>query len=292
MLPATQLFRGVDRGATRRGRGLRDSDRNRGQPSPTVVRWQLRFRVPGDRVIATGCGRLVGRGEMATSEQADRGTRRRRDALVVLAGWLVIAVGLAAITPEVAGDARIELPFLTLGVRRLTELWLLLGLLGVTFRGFPSAVVERSAGRPGIILVVMVAGLAVYGQYGPTADKVTYPFVQWGMYSSPVQHVGYLEFRMLRGGDDAGRLPIADVAPTTSPRAFESGLASWVNRASQDDDEAVTVIEDVVHWVLEAEELGHVDVVRIDRCAVSDLSADPVSVCNPALEVAVQGSDP
>lgn len=209
---------------------------------------------------------------MSTDQLVSSASQRRRGVLM-LAAWGLVGLGLWAVSvwgPQV--DALWGwMPWRELSL--VTEVWLLVGVLGTALYRYPRRRVEEVVGAGPLALILLVVAALLYGQYVGTGGSRTYPVAQWSMYTNSVAAVGYLDILVVDPDGSAHPLPIAQTVPTSSPRAFMSGLQSRVTAAVDGSNQDRQVLGRALSVI--AVTGGHRDGdVVVRRCSVAHRGDD------------------
>ena len=154
-------------------------------------------------------------------------------------------------------------------VRRLLEVWLLIGVLGIALHDYPRRRAEAEGGAPAMALAVILLGGLLYGQYVGPGGRQTYPVTDWGMYTTPVAAVSFLTFDVALDDGTSVPLPISQAVPTASPRAFMQGLRPHASAASNGSEADQRIVSDAVTAIVAAAEIEDAVAVTIRRCSVT-----------------------
>lgn len=216
----------------------------------------------------------------AASRQEGEGRRRDQAARRPLAWviWWGVGAGLAgswvAFAPA-SGEGSVVF-------RWMLEPWLVGGLLLWTLGVMP---LRAMLGRTRAVLVGTLLAGALLAQFAP-GGAVAYPLTQWSMYTAPEESVRYAHFEMLdASGRELGHLPVADVVPSASGRAYMDGLAQRMARAEDGDQDAARTLRVTLDALLDSTDDPEVVGVEARWCAVEAPTRDRPARCRSVLTV-------
>lgn len=160
-------------------------------------------------------------------------------------------------------------------ITRISETWIVGGLLVIALSKLDFKGVVGGAGKARVIGLISLGLLMFAGQHLEISPG-TYPFVQWSMYTAPVAEIPYTEIVLRQGGNDLGPLPLVGVTSiTTEPRIFLTRVGDLASRAQDGDGSAREAVQQAVQTLV-AEIETDADEVHVRGCTVTEPAlADP-----------------
>ena len=213
-----------------------------------------------------------------TGLRAWRPSRRCVLWLAVLASLLTTVFILPVLTDDSDG-----VQFLG---RWLLEVWLFVGLLAWALARIDIREILTVGQR--LAAVVLGAGILVaHYSFGLWA---LYPFSDWAMYTRSQEQVVYADLVMIADADaeaDApeSRLPLSEVVPTTSPRAFLSRIAALVRAAEEGDLAAEQTVMVILRSILSEHADPAATGVEVRWCSVTGRGPTLETSCETAMTV-------
>ena len=163
-------------------------------------------------------------------------------------------------------------------VVRISELWVVGGLVVWTVSGLPASDILPAVGRLRVLAVAGLTAMVFAGQFTSyTVDR--YPFVGWAMYTSPVDSLDYMEILGVVDGEAVGDLRLVrPLALSEEPRAVVARIGNLAQAAAEGDAEAAETV-DATLLALASRWDSRIDEVQVRLCTVAEPTVEVPSTC-------------
>lgn len=173
-----------------------------------------------------------------------------------------------------------------LWITRIGEAWLVGGLLLWALSALPAREIVRTIG---VGRTMVVAGLTVSMFLGQYIQIDSYPFVQWSMYTGPMERVAFGDSRMVFADGTTSPLPLRDEAQLAKePRVIGDRLLGLASDAASGDTRSADILNQTVRALVAGLPGPAPEKVEIRRCVVEEPTPTRTMSCETEAEVTIE----
>lgn len=176
-----------------------------------------------------------------------------------------------------------------LWITRISEAWLVGGLLLWALSAFPAKEIFKAIGVGRTVVVVALTASMFMGQY---IQIDSYPFVQWSMYTGSMNRVTFGESRMVFADGSVSPLPLRDDALLSKePRVIGDRLLGLASDAASGDSLSAEILDQTVRALVADIRGPAPEKVEIRRCVVEEPTPTGTVSCEIEAEVTIEGAN-
>ena len=174
-----------------------------------------------------------------------------------------------------------------LWITRISEAWLVGGLLVWALSAYPAKEIFRATGVGRTVALIALTASMFMGQY---IEVDSYPFVQWSMYTGSMDSVAFGESRMVFADGTVRPLPLrGDAQLSKEPRVIGDRLLELASDAASGDSLSAEILDQTLRALVADVRGPAPEKVEIRRCVVEEPTRT-VS-CEIEAEVAIEGAE-